>query len=619
MLSLENKLKTTEESMHHWFKTELPRLVTGLPVTEDILSYIDFNNNIENLNPNMNAIFPTYNSYNSSLDSLNKEAIAVGVHEPNHISNKLLSSLGMDRTYALSQALCASQATQAIQLMRISGLTEMNSILKERNINLEGVLIRWKDQIIHAEIHHNKQSGSEAMLSIEESFKNMKVNAYTSSSSSSHESSGMIGAAYGSDHVIQQIYTYVENESKLTLRVHELTKRVIELEEECIELKAKSEQASTRALEMKTLVEVVMADEQVLKTKATKQLTKIRMDLENQHADELRQVRQGYEKDKNMLVNELQSVAAAVEEAKLSSIETKTWEQLVQKDQNQQNLIEREFDALEYGILPTSNDNYQYKYNITPPFKADKMKQKNSKGINKHRKSKHRIDSHNNSSIEDSSMQSSSQSQDNDSPNNNHNSDSGSSSSSSDNSDNDDPKQKKSKKNINTSKKDNVTDIDKLQKELEHSRDQFNNYLQQLQQRGPSTFNNNNNYETTMNNNMNQEHHVLANQLKLISDGIEALQKISISSYSNPPTTAAIKKHYTNNKPNKPTTTTITTPSTLNTSTTTTTTGASVQQGLVEVQIENLERVLELERRKHEETKFEVTIYICNNNYDCNI
>ena len=33
------------------------------------------------------------------------------------------------------------------------------------------------------------------------------------------------------------------------------------------------------------------------------------------------------------------------------------------------------------------------------------------------------------------------------------------------------------------------------------------------------------------------------------------------------------------------------------------------QQDLAEVQVENLERVLEIERRKHEETKFEVQLY----------
>jgi hypothetical protein len=33
------------------------------------------------------------------------------------------------------------------------------------------------------------------------------------------------------------------------------------------------------------------------------------------------------------------------------------------------------------------------------------------------------------------------------------------------------------------------------------------------------------------------------------------------------------------------------------------------QQDLAEVQVENLERLLELERRKHEETKFEVTCF----------
>jgi len=46
--ALDSKVKSAEDSMHKWFKVELPRLVSGLPVTEDyteaVLSPFDFYN-----------------------------------------------------------------------------------------------------------------------------------------------------------------------------------------------------------------------------------------------------------------------------------------------------------------------------------------------------------------------------------------------------------------------------------------------------------------------------------------------------------------------------------------------------------------------------------------------
>lgn len=39
--SLDHRFKSSEESLHKWFKTELPRLVTGLPVIEDCVGSVE--------------------------------------------------------------------------------------------------------------------------------------------------------------------------------------------------------------------------------------------------------------------------------------------------------------------------------------------------------------------------------------------------------------------------------------------------------------------------------------------------------------------------------------------------------------------------------------------------
>lgn len=52
------------------------------------------------------------------------------------------------------------------------------------------------------------------------------------------------------------------------------------------------EYAHERAEEMKGLVDVVIKEEEMLKSKATTQVTKIRLEIENEHALELKRMRE---------------------------------------------------------------------------------------------------------------------------------------------------------------------------------------------------------------------------------------------------------------------------------------------------------------------------------------
>ena len=653
--SLENKLRRAEEAMHNWFSIELPRLISGLPVTEDAMPhfYTDYGDTTTNAIP----VHFGSSSIHASTDL-------------NNISNKLMSSMGMDRCYALSQALCASQASQSVQMMRISGLTEVNSILKERVLTLEGVLLRWRDQIVQAEemsssargaVGHDDDGGGATAINSFLKYGRASETGSSSSSSSSSSSpsgSGMIGAAYGSDHVIQQIYSYVEIEGKLTAKVHELTSRVIELEEEAIEMRGKYEQASIRATEMKSLVDVVMADEQLLKTKATQQLTKIRMDLEDQHALELRAVRQSYEKEKHALISELKSVAEAVEEAKLTTVESRAWDDLVASDERKNNEIDIEFGALERGgIYPKVRANHHTNRDISPsqlhPYPpyipTPEYIPSQGKGKRKGKHGKKTTRKASSSSSSSSATSSSDVDGDDDEDLNRSTSSDSSNDGSEDDTDDDgdddyDEKEKEKKKKKKKKKrsqrkrspveerKDKSDGIEHVQREVEHSRDQFMNQLKQGEQ---TVYGDDDNREVAL---TKQE---LTAQLKSIADGITALQQLSQSNNKYPankyPANSNIDTMATNrnlmsnhHQYHHPTSHRPVGDLTINSSSSThhyspgtSSVGSSGypdstssdtmvmhRQALIEVQIENLERVLELERRKHQETQFEVRLML---------
>lgn len=144
--------------------------------------------------------------------------------------SRWLASMGLDRTFALSQALCTSKALQATQDMKIVSLTEKNSVLKERVCDLEGLVIRWKENIENSPFE------------------------------------------YGQDIELQQKASEavkVEEELKQSLVVekNKWEEKVLVLEEEIIEAKGRLSHALDRSTELTRLTESVMQDENMLKAK----------------------------------------------------------------------------------------------------------------------------------------------------------------------------------------------------------------------------------------------------------------------------------------------------------------------------------------------------------------
>ena len=328
-----------------------------------------------------------------------------------------------------------------------------------------------------------------------------------------------------------------------------------------MEWKGKFEQASARAGEMKALVDVVMGDEQQLKTKATQQLTKIRLNLESEHADELRKIRQSYETEKNNLLRQLESVAVAVEEAKLSTVDTTAWQRLSSGAAGLGDGGDRD-----YGTMPQPTPIRTYV--PTPPYNAAGAETRRTKhvddsttldsadGNEKDRKKRKNKKHHRNRKDANSSSDTSTSSND-----------------SSDNEDNDNNRKHKHGK-TKRDRKSNNKNVDEaaeerksgagdaattdMAKDLQAAQAEKEKLLQLLQQQQQGT-------------------------LPRTSSKGRDLMDVRVTPSTN-----------SNNN------------NSYGDSSNTSLSYLNQQQDLVEVQVENLERMLEIERRKHQETKYEV-------------
>ena len=290
---LDERIKTTEASMHAWFKVELPRLMGGLPMQEESMA-----NYFDSIDQRSAASGYGGYGYASSSSGFPEGKDAAGNNGRSFfgssssfpISSHLGAVMGMDRSYALAQTLCACKAGQAVRDMQITGLKEKNYILKERNVELEMVLKRWRKDIDDTAVQ---------LASL------LPLSAINGSSGATN-----LRGPDGS----------VDKTERLAIQVEEWQRRSQDLEGTSIEMKAKLDRANSRLEEMAQLVDVLTSEGDNLKGESTRQLTRTRVDLENAHASELRSIRVTCEEEKRRLMEQLDALASIVEVARLSSV-----------------------------------------------------------------------------------------------------------------------------------------------------------------------------------------------------------------------------------------------------------------------------------------------------------
>ena len=289
--SIDERFNFTEKNLQKWIRSELPRIVSGFPLTEDVMGDNEKSNG--------------------------------------HVTEQLIAASGWDKAYALSQAceswlliyfdlfvtmlvifahlVSVARASQVVQEAKIATLEDKHSILRERNLELESVLLRWKDEINYSSV-------------LSKSMKDLPQGA------SSDDADGRVmtledilhgkysnDANYNSQ--TRSGDSFIEAGPSSIEQVHNLSDRIAELEEESIRHKVEVAQLLTERNGLKEMVDVLLEDENSIKVKSTRQMTQIRSDLEVAHSQELLRLKQAYEQDRQLLLQELKDIGRAVEDA----------------------------------------------------------------------------------------------------------------------------------------------------------------------------------------------------------------------------------------------------------------------------------------------------------------
>ena len=309
---LEDRIRATEEALQAWFRAELPRLLGGLPLQEEAMATYfggaDQGPAAGSAGGYGGYLFSSSSSSSSSSGYPEGKDAAGGSgaggsffgngHLP--ISSRLGAAMGMDKSFALAQTLCACKVSQGVRDMQIAGLLEKNYILKERNVELEMVLRRWQADI--------DETAAELADLAPVASTGVRLERGT------HGSSTTAGAGAGA------VAVAVETTERLSSQVEEWQRRSQDLEGTHVELKGQLDRARSRLEEMAHLVDLLTSEGDSVKGESTRQLTRVRVELENAHAAELRSVRVASEDDRRSLMEQLDALAGVVEVARLSSL-----------------------------------------------------------------------------------------------------------------------------------------------------------------------------------------------------------------------------------------------------------------------------------------------------------
>jgi hypothetical protein len=186
--SVDGKIRDAERQLQQWFKTEIPRLLTGLPINEedyggdggsaydlqDALSALDMDSDQHQQGTGGD------NNFQGSKWSADVKGRGAGSGSGTTRRDEPTTSFSRQRPYALVQALCTSKATQNkvctellivvleqlsesnlkltfsvclclycfVQLeTTVHTLQEKNAALRERVMELTGVVTRWKEEL----------------------------------------------------------------------------------------------------------------------------------------------------------------------------------------------------------------------------------------------------------------------------------------------------------------------------------------------------------------------------------------------------------------------------------------------------------------------------------------
>lgn len=280
MSKFESQLKEQEKSLQQWFHVELPRLVSGLPVTEDTI--------------------PLHESYEKRYNA--------------PIVSKLTKDLGLDRTYALAQSLCATKAIQATIELKLSNYIEKCSILEEQNVLLQGIISRWKQDIDY--IHRIRQDGGVSsplkQYDLEDAILSNLGEAIDYNRLESKRSDRMAGSMA----VEEGKESFVEDYER---RIHQFQQKQLDKEEEVIELKTRLEHALNRIEQQQIVIRDTIQEEHELKDRIAQEISQMKVQLTEEYNRKLLKIRSEYDEKYHTQQKQLADDMSVLEQLVLDS------------------------------------------------------------------------------------------------------------------------------------------------------------------------------------------------------------------------------------------------------------------------------------------------------------
>ena len=301
----ENRIKESEDNLCNWIKTELPRLLSGLPLPEDSMATFFDNpsvpiprnyvsSSIRNVLQNTgelhhevkeNNTYTGNNTFDHSRSGPSTYGVQLQSQTSYPVTDRLMGALSVDRTYALAQSLCTCKAAHTAQEMRISALQEKNSILKERSLEMQGVLIRWEEDIEATSVYLNDYRTN---------------NNVTNTNSNTIDNDKKLNDIRSNHHLLS-FSEIVTKSEKSDLEMIELKKNMMEIRFENIELQNEIDRYNNQLKDMSNIIDIMNDEENVIKNERNENTMKWRNKMENNHFEELKSLRIESEEEKRVL------------------------------------------------------------------------------------------------------------------------------------------------------------------------------------------------------------------------------------------------------------------------------------------------------------------------------
>jgi hypothetical protein len=335
---MQEKIGTLEASFQQWFRSELPRLVAGVPIIEEDLARLPMASMTEFL------VSPPESTFAAAGHN------AFGTGGASSITDRLMQQAGVDRNFGLVTALCASKAAQVATQATADELRERLRLQKERTTVLEGVIAKWRDSFETREEEKKMKKKKAKMMKMMKTMKMKKSKMKTRSKQTSQLRDASGGAyidydthflvdsldddnvkerEHGVDDDVEVDDKEIDNlddldddeneefpsqaeleelfrKERALLEMNEsLVQRVQTLEEDVIESQGRLAQSEAAQRLTQKLLDQTYAEVEEQKTRAMQQLSRVRTDIERQHAEELRSVREAYENERAVMMREL--------------------------------------------------------------------------------------------------------------------------------------------------------------------------------------------------------------------------------------------------------------------------------------------------------------------------